>query len=124
MSGFGDCTKRNLKAEAGRAHTELLFLELSEEMIFSIYTQDPSIGSVLRLCQQMFLSSLVDKQSIFLRFSCLSSEDAERIHNEVIELCKKMRAIALPLVESFAVPPHLLGPIAFDWIEHNAKAKM
>ncbi|EME27365.1 Acyl-coenzyme A oxidase 3, peroxisomal [Galdieria sulphuraria] len=114
----------DLAAEAGRAHTELLFVDLSEEIISSINEEDASIGSVLKLCQQLFLFHLVDKQSVFLRTSCLTSKEAEYCHDKVIELSKQLRLVALPIVESFGIPSHLLGPIAFNWIAHNSRVRL
>jgi acyl-CoA oxidase len=114
----------DLAAEAGRAHTELLFVDLSEEIISSISEEDASIAAVLKLCQQLYLLHLIDKQSVFLRTSCLTHKEAQACHERVIQLCKELRRVALPLVESFGIPSHLLGPIAFDWIAHNSRARL
>jgi acyl-CoA oxidase len=114
----------DLAAEAGRAHTELLFVDLSEEIISSISEEDASIAAVLKLCQQLYLLHLIDKQSVFLRTSCLTHKEAQACHERVIQLCKELRRVALPLVESFGIPSHLLGPIAFDWIAHNSRGRL
>eukprot|EP00871_Galdieria_phlegrea_P004890 jgi/Galph1/5401/GphlegSOOS_G4057.1 len=114
----------DLAAEVGRAHTELLIADLSDQLIINAKEKDAAIGNILRLCQNLMFLHLIDKQSCFLRYHCLTPEEAERVHRVFIELCMKLREQALPLVESFGIPPHLLAPIAFDWIEHNSRAKL
>jgi len=114
----------DLAAEVGRAHTELLIAELSEQLIQRASATDSSVGNILKQCQTLFLLHLIDKQSIFLRYNCLSPPDAQKLHRVLVELCMQLREQALPLVDSFGIPPHLLAPIAFDWIEHNSRSKL
>jgi hypothetical protein len=45
---------------------------------------------------------------------------AQAIHEEVAMLCHEVRPHTLGLVESWGLPRHLLGPIAFDWVAYNA----
>jgi len=100
----------------------LLIAELSEQLIQRASATDSSVGNILKQCQTLFLLHLIDKQSIFLRYNCLSPPDAQKLHRVLVELCMQLREQALPLVDSFGIPPHLLAPIAFDWIEHNSRS--
>lgn len=102
----------------------MLIAELSEQLIQRASATDSSVGNILKQCQTLFLLHLIDKQSIFLRYNCLSPPDAQKLHRVLVELCMQLREQALPLVDSFGIPPHLLAPIAFDWIEHNSRSKL
>jgi hypothetical protein len=54
------------------------------------------------------------------RYGHLTPEQSQVVHKEVAALCADVRPHTLGLVQSFGIPQHLLGPIAFDWIQYNA----
>ena len=54
------------------------------------------------------------------RYKYITQEQGQAIHMELPALCKEVRPHALALVQSFGFPHHILGPIAFDWVDFEA----
>lgn len=79
-----------------------------------------SIKLQLGLLRSLYVLSSIDGNPIFLRYGYVNSEQSQVIQHEIMRLCARIRPHALALVDSFGIPQPLLGPIAFDWTEHNA----
>ena len=114
-----------LVEEAARAHTELVLTDVFwakiEELAGGV---DEDIAKVLRVCGALYVAQRIDVQPVFLRLRIISTDVAERVHNEVAELAAELKPHVLDLVDSFGIPPHLLAPIAFDYVAHNSRARL
>jgi acyl-CoA oxidase len=114
-----------LVEETARAHTELLIVDTFTSVLDKLRDDgETEIAHVLDLCGALYVVHRVDQQPIFLRTRVLSPLVADRAHEAVLELSKELRSFAIPLVDSFGFPPHLLAPIAFDYVAHNSRARL
>lgn len=123
MDAFNDAAV--LVEEAGKAHTELLMANVLQDVLKDLREKgDKRIADMVALCGNLFMLSRIDGQSIFLRTRAISAPDADRLHGDVLTICKLLRPHVLDLVDSFGIPPHLLSPIAFDYVRHNNKSRL
>lgn len=123
LEAFNECAE--LVEEAGKAHTDLLMVEvLLGELDMMVKNGDTDVAGMVRTCGQLFMLSLIHEQSSFLRVGALNPKDAERVNVEISALCKELRPQVLHLVNSFGLPPHVLSPIAFDYLSHNGRARI
>lgn len=114
-----------LVEEAARAHTELLVVELFHQAVENISQKgEHEIAAILLLCGALYVTNQVDSQTVFLRNGAVTQKEAQQAHEHVMDLCRQLRPHALHLVESFGYPPHLLAPIAFDYISHNSRSRL
>lgn len=114
-----------LVEEAGKAHTELLMAELLQKIVRGLHQNgENDIAGIVETCSALFLLSRIDTQSVFMRMGALSNREANSVHDEISALCSELRPHLLHLVDSFALPPHLLAPIAFDIVKHNSRARI
>eukprot|EP00271_Cylindrocystis_brebissonii_P008928 TRINITY_DN23463_c0_g1_i1.p1 TRINITY_DN23463_c0_g1~~TRINITY_DN23463_c0_g1_i1.p1 ORF type:complete len:695 (-),score=132.58 TRINITY_DN23463_c0_g1_i1:105-2189(-) len=104
--------------DLGTAHAEREVLEAI--LAATRQAANPGLKEVLGLLSSLYALVTVDEDAVFLRNSYLSASQAQAIHKEVALLCSALRPHTLTLVESFGIPPHLLGPIAFDWVDFFA----
>lgn len=104
--------------ELGRAFSErALFQAL---LTAELAATDSTLKGVLELLRTMYALVVVDEDSSFLRYGMLSTGAAAAVRTEVAALCGELRPHALAIVSSFGIPPSLLCPLAFDWIEANS----
>eukprot|EP00250_Pteridium_aquilinum_P020088 c24697_g4_i1 orf=444-797(+) len=75
----------------------------------------------LGLLRSLYALSCIEENPIFLRYGYVNSKQSQAIQHEVLGLCARIRPQALALVDSFGIPKPLLGPLAFDWIEHRSQ---
>lgn len=114
-----------LVEEAGQAHTELVMGDLLQTILRQLRQRgDNDIANILSTCGSLFLLSKIDSQAVFTRTGAIKVQDAVRVHTEIAGLCAELRPEALHLVDSFALPPHLLAPIAFDYVSHNSRSRL
>lgn len=114
-----------LVEEAARAHTELLMLDVFYRTLNDLKQKgEKDIVEILGTCGTLFFLKLIDAGTVFFRNGALSAEDARRVHDLIIVLCQELRPHVLDLVKSFGLPPHLLAPIAFDYVSHNSRARL
>lgn len=114
-----------LVEDAGRAHIELLMLELFYKTLSDLQNREENeLVSILSLCGALHIARMVDSQAIFLRNGALSIKDAQNMHSNVQVFCQELRPHVLDLVDSFGYPPHLLAPIAFDYVSHNMRSRL
>ncbi|CAI5961359.1 unnamed protein product [Closterium sp. NIES-65] len=107
-----------LSSDLGRAHAELEVLVAAADVLQGL--QPGPLKDVLTLLTTVFAMVTVDEDPVFLRYGYVSTEQGQAIHDEVALLCKEVRPHALPLVHAFGLPGHLLGPIAFDWVDFES----
>jgi acyl-CoA oxidase len=107
-----------LATELGKAHAERAILESGMKNGQKLATG--SLRPVVDLLRSLTALAIVDEDPVFLRYGYLSPEQSQVVHKEVAALCSDVRPHTLGLVQSFGIPQHLLGPIAFDWIQYNA----
>lgn len=111
--------------EAGWGHTESLMSNVMQDILKELQESgDMKIADVVRTCWMLFALWRIDTQNVFLRVGALGRRDGERVHNAVQELCTEIKPMALHLVNAFGIPPHLLAPIAFDYVKHNAASRL
>lgn len=114
-----------LVEEAAHAHTELLMTELFFSRVSQLSQEgEKDIARTLHMCGSLFCASMIDRSTSFIRMGALTAGDLQRVHESVIEMCKLLRPHVLDLVDSFGIPPHLLAPIAFDYVKHNSRARL
>jgi len=91
---------------AARAHVERLVLEAFIDRIAATPDGDNRVALVL-LCDLFSLSTLEADRGWFMEHGRLSSARAKAISREVDNLCRKIRPIALDLVDAFGVPAEM-----------------
>ncbi|CDF33165.1 Acyl-COA oxydase [Chondrus crispus] len=123
LQAFNDCAV--LVEDAGRAHVELLMVELFHHTLGDLQRGgETEVADMLRLCGALHTARTVDEQVVFLRCGAVSVGEAQMMHANVGRFCETLRPHVLSLVESFGYPPHLLAPIAFDYVAHNSKSRL
>ncbi len=114
-----------LVEDAARAHTELILTDVFWRVVDELAESgDGDIAQVLKICGALYVARRIDTQCVFLRLKVLSPEVAERVHKAVPILAAELRPHALSLVDAFGIPPHLLAPIAFDYVKHSGRARL
>lgn len=126
MSTFEALNKCGVTVEeAGWAHTEVLMADVMEAIVEDLQKGgERGVVEVVKTCWALFALWRIDAQNVFLRVGALSRKDGERVHRAVQTLCTGIRPIALHLVDAFGLPPHLLAPIAFDYVKHNSASRL
>jgi acyl-CoA oxidase len=81
-------------------------------------------AAALGLCGELWALDRIDSDASFLRCGALPLARAADVHSAVPTLCARVCSIAPKLVEGFELPPHLLAPIAFDYVSHNSRARL
>jgi acyl-CoA oxidase len=106
---FNECQDHVL--EAARAHVDRLILESFVAAIDRC--EDGPIKEILSsLCDLYALSTIEAVRGWYFEHSRMSAPQSKAITRAVNRLCAELREQALPLVDAFAIPEELLGPIA------------
>eukprot|EP00898_Chlorokybus_atmophyticus_P008974 jgi/Chlat1/9078/Chrsp94S08324 len=106
-----------LSTSLGRAYGERTVLEAMQK---AIDKQTGPIRDALELLRSLHALAVMDEEPTLLRYGYISPKQSQQVHQQVAALCKQVRPHALTLVDSWGLPRHLLGPIAFDWVAYNA----
>jgi acyl-CoA oxidase len=115
----------NVAHDAATAHIERRIFDMHQMHLASKRViVDAAVASALRLCGETWALSVVDADPSFLRLGCLSAAQAAEMHETLPALCARMVGISSTLVDGFELPPHMLAPIAFDYVSHNARARL
>jgi acyl-CoA oxidase len=92
---------------AARAHVERLVLEAFVEKTAAL--PDGDLKVVLNLlCDLHALSTIERDRAWFMEHGRLTSQRSKAITREVNDLCRKLRPLAVELVDAYGVPPELL----------------
>lgn len=122
-----------LVEDAAIAHTELLMLQtlrfqVSDRTEGLVATADDSnnkgLVDIVTLCGRLMFVHRFDTAPVFMRCGALHPKQGMAVQNAVDRLCEQIRPQAIHLVNAFGIPPHLLAPIAFDYVEHNSRARI
>lgn len=110
FEAFNECQDHAIKLAL--AHVERVILERFVEKVQS--TQDESLRQTLKtVCDLFALSRLEHDRGWFLEAGYIEGAKSKAIRNQVLELCREVREMALPLVDSFAIPDKFVNaPIA------------
>jgi acyl-CoA oxidase len=92
---------------AARAHVERLVLDAFVEKIKALPDGDQKVALNL-LCDLFALSNLEADRAWFMEHGRMSSPRGKAIAREVNELCRKVRPIAVDLVDAFGIPEPML----------------
>ena len=92
---------------AARAHVERLVLEAFVEKTRGLPDGDLKIALNL-LCDLHALSGIEADRAWFMEHGRLSSARSKAISREVGSLCRKVRPLAVDLVDAFGVPEEML----------------
>ena len=92
---------------AARAHVERLVLEAFVDKVGSLEDGDQKVALGL-LCDLHALHGLEQDRAWFMEHGRMSSTRAKAITREVADLCRKLRPIAVDLVDAFGVPDEML----------------
>lgn len=106
-----------LATDLGRAHAER---EVLESILAASKSAPNDLKKILQLITSVYALTTVDEDVVFLRYEYISAKQSQQIHKELAVLCMDLRPQALGLVEALGLPSHMLGPIAYDWVEFNA----
>ncbi|MGY2872971.1 hypothetical protein ACVW00_000161 [Marmoricola sp. URHA0025 HA25] len=91
---------------SARAHVERLVLEAFVDRVAAMPEGENKVA--LTLLRDLFaLSTIEADRGWFMEHGRLSSSRAKAISREVDELCRKVRPIALDLVDAFGVPAEM-----------------
>ena len=100
-----------------RAHTERLVLEAFVAKVATVPDKDTKVALNL-LCDLYALTTIEADRAWFMEHGRLSSARSKAISREVSGLCRKIRPIAVDLVDAFGVPDALLrSPELLAWGE-------
>ena len=92
---------------AARAHVERLVLEAFVDKIATVEDGDAKVALNL-LCDLFALSTIEADRAWFMEHGRLSSQRSKAISREVNDLCRRLRPLAVDLVDAFGVPPEML----------------
>jgi acyl-CoA oxidase len=92
---------------AARAHVERLVLEAFVEKLATLEDGDTKVALGL-LCDLHALAGIEQDRAWFMEHGRLSGPRSKAISREVSDLCRKIRPIAVDLVEAFGVPEEML----------------
>jgi len=92
---------------AARAHVERLVLEAFVEKLAGLEDGDTRVALGL-LCDLHALSGIEADRAWFMEHGRMSGPRAKAISREVSDLCRKLRPIAVDLVDAFGVPDEML----------------
>ncbi|CAA6661080.1 unnamed protein product [Spirodela intermedia] len=104
--------------ELGRAFSDLAVLQTLVEA--EMAATDGPVKEVLGLLRTTYALIIIEEDASFLRYGFLTPGGATVVRKEVGALCGELRPHALSIVTSFGIPPSLLSPLAFDWVEANS----
>jgi acyl-CoA oxidase len=91
---------------AARAHVERLVLEAFVDRVAAMPEGDNKVALNL-LCDLYALSTIEADRGWWMEHGRLSSQRAKAITREVDELCRRIRPIAVDLVDAFGIPPEM-----------------
>jgi acyl-CoA oxidase len=106
---FNECQDHVL--EAARAHVDRLILE-SFVAAVNRCDEGPLHDTLSALCDLYALSTIEQERGWYFEHSRMSAPQSKAITRCVNRLCSELREQALTLVDAFAIPESLLGPIA------------
>ena len=92
---------------AARAHVERLVLEAFVDKIAGMQDGDPKVALNL-LCDLHALSTIEADRAWFMEHGRLTSQRSKAISREISGLCRKIRPLAVDLVDAFGVPKEML----------------
>ena len=100
---------------AARAHTERLVLEAFVAKAAALPDGDLKVALNL-LCDLHALTTIEADRAWFMEHGRLSSTRSKAISREINALCRKIRPLAVDLVDAFGVPVEVLrSPELLDW---------
>nr|AOE43295.1 putative acyl-CoA oxidase [Synstelium polycarpum] len=96
-----------------------------ERFLDEIQKSDDGVKPILNLmCILFALTKIEDDMGWFLSNKYFAPVKAQAINSAINKICGMMREHALPLVEAFDIPAHLMtAPIANDYIAHYSNPK-
>jgi acyl-CoA oxidase len=106
---FNECQDHVL--EAARAHVDRLILE-SFVAAVDRCEEGPLRDALSSLCDLYALSTIESERGWYFEHSRMSAPQSKAITRAVNRLCSELREQAVTLVDAFAIPEELLGPIA------------
>ena len=89
------------------AHVERLVLE-SFVAVFATLPQGPNRVALGLLCDLFALSTLEADRGWFMEHNRLTTNRSKAISREINDLCRKLRPLAVDLVDAFGVPEEML----------------
>jgi acyl-CoA oxidase len=92
---------------AARAHVERLVLEAFVDKVRAMPEGDHRAALGL-LCDLHALSTIEADRAWFMEHGRLTTQRSKAISREVNNLCRRIRPIAVDLVDAFGVPPEML----------------
>jgi acyl-CoA oxidase len=101
---FSECQDHVIGA--ARAHVERLVLEAFVEKMAQLPDGDNKVALNL-LCDLYALTRIHHDRGWWMEHGRLSSQRAKAINREIGDLCRKIRPLALDLVDAFAIPPEV-----------------
>jgi acyl-CoA oxidase len=90
-----------------RAHTERLVLDAFLDKVAGLDDGDQKVALTL-LCDLFALTTIEADRAWFMEHGRLSSQRSKAISREVNGLCRKLRPLAVDLVDAFGVPTEML----------------
>ena len=90
-----------------RAHAERLVLDAFLDKLAGLEDGDQKIALTL-LCDLFALTTIEADRGWFMEHGRLSSQRSKAISRDVNDLCRKLRPLAVDLVDAFGVPPEML----------------
>lgn len=100
---------------AARAHTERLVLEAFVAKVATVRDRDLR-AALNALCDLHALSTIEADRAWFMEHGRLSSARSKAISREVGALCRRLRPVAVDLVDAFGVPEEVLrSPELLHW---------
>jgi acyl-CoA oxidase len=106
---FNECQDHVL--EAARAHVDRIVLEAFAEAVERA-EEGPVKETLSKLCDLYALATIEEQRGWYFEHSRMSAPQSKAITRRVNRLCAELREHASTLVDAFAVPEELLGPIA------------
>ena len=101
-----------------RAHVESVALDASLAAVRACV--DPDCRKSLKAMADLFALDRIYNDIVFRNDDYIAPEKAKAIARTVEKLCAELRGVAVPLVDAFAIPDHVLrAPIALSTGAHD-----
>ncbi|KAK2079868.1 hypothetical protein QBZ16_002263 [Prototheca wickerhamii] len=104
--------------DLSRAHVELVAYQALQAKVEAC--PDPDCRRSLKALADLFALDRIHADILFRNDDYLSPEKAKAIKRIVEQLCLELRGVAVPLVDAFGIPDHILrAPIGLTAVQHD-----
>ncbi len=107
---------------ASRAHIHRRIAEMHARVVNG--QRDAGVRHVLKVCGSLWAAAELAGDPDVQRLGCVDATQARAIADSVPKLCSELSGLSNLIVDAFDIPEHLLAPIAGDYVNYYARARL